>query len=293
MTKVDFSQVTTGWLIQDGRERSYTLYTPPQRAASMPLLIALHGGGGRGSGLIHITYGGFNRLAEQDSAVVVYPDGVDQRWNDGRGLSEWRAQRERIDDVGFIAALIERLSGELPIDRRRVYVTGISNGGMMAYRLACELGDQIAAIAPVVAALPVQLSGCLPPHAMPVILINGTDDPLVPYQGGPIRSAGKKLGAVLSADDTIAFWLARNGCGSTPIRASIIDADPNDGLRIRRTIYAGCDQGAEVAFYSVEGGGHSWPGGLQYFPHAVIGATSRDIDACEVIWTFVRRFVLP
>ena len=108
MNKVNFSNVTNGWLTHEGRERTYALYTPSQRTTSMPLLIALHGGGGRGSGLIHITYGGFNRLAEQDSAVVVYPDGVDKRWHDGRGLSEWRAHRERVDDVGFIAALIER-----------------------------------------------------------------------------------------------------------------------------------------------------------------------------------------
>ncbi len=185
MNKVNFSRVTNGWLTHDGRERTYALYTPPQPSASMPLLIALHGGGGRGSGMIHITYGGFNRLAERETFVVVYPDGVDKRWNDGRGLTEWRAHRERVDDVGFIAALIDQISAEQPIDRRRVYVTGISNGGMMSYRLACELGDRIAAIAPVVAALPAHLSGCVPPHAMPIILMNGTDDPLIPYQGGP------------------------------------------------------------------------------------------------------------
>ncbi len=293
MNKVNFSRVTNGWLTHDGRERTYALYTPPQPSASMPLLIALHGGGGRGSGMIHITYGGFNRLAERETFVVVYPDGVDKRWNDGRGLTEWRAHRERVDDVGFIAALIDQISAEQPIDRRRVYVTGISNGGMMSYRLACELGDRIAAIAPVVAALPAHLSGCVPPHAMPIILMNGTDDPLIPYQGGQIRAAGKALGPVLSADDTIAFWLARNGCGTTPLRADVLDADPNDGIFIRRTFYGGCDQGAEVALYSVQGGGHTWPGGLQYFPQAVIGPTSRDVDACEVIWDFCKRFALP
>lgn len=293
MNKVNLSRVSNGWLTHDGRERTYALYTPPHPTDSMPLLIALHGGGGRGSGMIHITYGGFNRLAEQESFVVAYPDGVDKRWNDGRGLREWRAHRENVDDVGFIAALIERLCAEQPIDRRRVYVTGISNGGMMAYRLACELSERIAAIAPVAAALPVHLSSCAPAHAMPVILLNGTDDPLIPYGGGQIRAAGKTLGPVLSADDTVGFWLTRNGCGASPTSTGVIDVDPSDGLRVRRTLYGGCDQGAEVAFYSVEGGGHTWPGGLQYFPQAVIGPTSNDVDACQVIWDFCKRFMLP
>ena len=124
----------------------------------MPLVIALHGGGGSGIGMVALTLGGFNVLSERERFIVVYPDGIGKNWNDGRGLLRYRAQRENIDDVGFISALIDHLAKKYNIDRKRVYITGMSNGAIMSYRLACELADKIAAIAPVAGLMPEKIS---------------------------------------------------------------------------------------------------------------------------------------
>jgi polyhydroxybutyrate depolymerase len=279
-----------------GLNRTYRIYAPHliSRTTPVPLILVLHGGGGTGEGMEKLTLGGLNRLADRDGFVVAYPDGVGRTWNDGRTNQQYRAQRESIDDVGFIAALIAHLAQTLPIDRGRVYATGISNGGLMALRLARELADRVAAIAPVAASMSDQIVQMrAPARPISVLLIAGTKDPLVPFSGGDIGFArGRKVGHVISVAETIRYWAAFDHCPSTRVVTLEPDTDPRDGTRVRREAYGPCREGTEVVFYEIDGGGHTWPGGLQYLPEWIIGKTSRDIDANAVIWSFLKKHTL-
>ncbi len=282
-------------IIFAGLERTYLLHIPSSyiRSTPMPLLIVLHGGGGTGERMEKLTQGGFNRFSDKDGFLVVYPDGIEKNWNDGRENVKYRAHREKIDDVGFIASLIEHLTVEHPIDKKRVYVTGISNGAMMSFRLGCELSERIAAIAPVAGAMPENLpSRCSPSRQIPVLMISNTEDRLVPWEGGDIRFGRKTFGRAISVPETVKYWVTHNQCSSSPTVFMEPDRDPKDGTRVRREVYAQCGEGAEVILYAIEGGGHTWPGGDQYLPKIIVGKTSRDIDANGVIWNFFKNHKL-
>jgi polyhydroxybutyrate depolymerase len=279
-------------ILSGGLQRTYDVHigSSYDRTRPTPLLIVLHGGGGTGQGMIKLTK--FNAIADRENFIVVYPDGFEKHWNDGRGV-QWEAQTENVDDVGFISALIDRLSDELNIDAKKVYVTGISNGGMMSHRLGCELSQKIAAIAPVASNIPVNMASVWSPsRPVPVLIINGTDDPLERWEGGEIRLFGKNYGVVLSVADTVKFWVEKNQCSASPTITQLPDKDPSDGTRVRTETYGGCQDNAEVVLYAIEGGGHTWPGGLQYLPEWIIGKTCRDFDASEVIWQFFKEHPL-
>ncbi|OGW60075.1 MAG: hypothetical protein A2V83_11230 [Nitrospirae bacterium RBG_16_64_22] len=277
-----------------GAQRTYLLHAlPPQdRTGLAPLVIVLHGGGGTAERMVRLTNGGLSRLAEREGFIVAYPNGIDKHWNDGRGADEtgWRAQGENVDDVGFVSALIEELVKTQNADPRRVYVTGVSNGGQMAHRLACEISGKIAAIAPVIAQMPAYFSPrCKPARPVSVLMMPGTKDPLVPWEGGTIRLGRRTFGRVLSAAETVAFWTRRNACPAPPETSWEPDRDPSDGTRVRKEAYRGCGNGAEVVLYAIEGGGHTWPGGRQYLPESIVGKVSRDIDAAGVMWEFFKK----
>jgi len=285
---------SSGSIIFAGLERTYRIYVPASndKANPVPLLIVLHGGGGTGEGMVKLTQGGFNKLSDKEGFIVVYPDGIEKHWNDGRENVAYRAYREKIDDVGFISALIDHLARQYNIDIRRVYVTGISNGAMMSFRLACELSEKITAIAPVAGSMSENMpSQCSPLRSISVLIISDTADPLVPWGGGEIRFGLRKFGRVLAVAETVKFWSTHNQCSSPPNITWEPDRDPKDGTRVRREAYNQCRENSEVALYVIEGGGHTWPGGLQYLPEWMIGKTSRDIDANEVIWDFLRKHV--
>jgi polyhydroxybutyrate depolymerase len=283
-------------LVHDNLERTYHIHIPSSYDKSVPppLVIALHGRGGNGESMILVSRKGFDKLADRDGFIVVYPDGIEMNWNDGRMDEEAsdRAHTENIDDVGFISALIDSIIKDYNIDPKRVYVTGISNGAIMSYRLACELSDKITAIAPVDGNIPnMLLHECSPTRPVSVLAINNVNDPLVPFNGGEIYGHFHmvKLGQVLSANESIGFWVNRNKCSTTPVVAEEPDRDPKDGTRVTRKEYSDGMEGTEVTLYSVDGGGHTWPGGFQYLPVWLIGKTSRDIDANEVIWEFFKK----
>jgi len=281
--------------IHDDLKRKYKFYIPAfhNRSVPVPLLIALHGKGGNGHSMILLTRKGFNKLAEKDGFIVVYPDGIELNWNDGRidEESNDRAHRENIDDVGFISALIDSMIRDYNIDTNRVYVTGISNGAIMSYRLACELSRKITAIAPVDGNIPQHFFAECPGYRpVSVLAINNTEDPLVPFDGGDIHGSLNKvkLGKVLSVDESVGFWIKTNNCSTIPVITEMPDLVPKDGTKVIKKHYTGGTDGSEVILYTIEGGGHTWPGGLQYLPERIIGKTSRDIDANEVIWSFFK-----
>ena len=267
-------------------QRGYLLHVPPHAerdAAPLPLLIVLHGGGGRGEGMVRLTH--FNDLADRETFLVAYPDGLNHQWNDGRETAQ------KTDDVAFVRALLDNIRLLCSMDPARVYVTGMSNGGFMAGRLDLEMGDVFAAFASVSATLPQKLvHDAKAVRPISGLYILGTTDPIVPYNGGEIEIG--QGGRVASKNQVVDFWARQDGCARLPLTTTLPDTDPNDGCRVRRDSYAAGRQGAELVVYSVEGGGHAWPGGLQYLPKMMIGRTNRDIDASAVIWDFFKRHPL-
>jgi polyhydroxybutyrate depolymerase len=275
-----------------GLERSYLVHVPAQalardRAQAAPLVIALHSGGGRARAFS--TFTGFSKLADADGFIVAYPEGVEGNWNDGRSRVGNRALVDDIDDVGFILAIVQALAQDFAVDTKRVYVAGMSSGGVMALRAACDAADKIAAVAAVAAALPVRMKPrCNPAVPISVLIMNGSEDPVMPWRGGEIRLGMERLGRVISADETVTFWAEHDGCVTTPAVEDLPNKDPGDNTVVHRAVYPQC-QGAEVVLYTVDRGGHTWPGGPQYLPQAVVGRVTKDIDASQVIWDFFKR----
>lgn len=272
-------------------KRTYRVHLPSSYDGSdkPPVVIALHGGGGNGKKMAKLS--GFSRNADESGFVVVYPDAVGRNWNDGRGVEKYRSHRDNINDVAFISALIDALAVEFNIDRARVYVTGASNGALMANRLACEIPASIAAIAPVIGAMPANIaSNCKPVLPMPILMINGTEDTLVPWSGGYVRVGRKTFGRILSVPESVSFWVRHNGCERRPRTLEHLDLYPNDDTRVYSETYGHCRNGASVVLYRIEGGGHTWPQGHKYLPAFLIGRTSRDLDANRVIWDFFKDF---
>ena len=274
-----------------GLERKYLFHSPSLKlsdSGDRPLLLVLHGGGGTHRGMVQLTKGGFNQLADRDGFYVVYPQGIDKSWNDGRPDKISGADRKSIDDVGFFRALIEHLVYEYPIDSDRIFVTGISNGGFMSFRLGCSLPEKIRAIAPVTAQIPSAIEPlCRSESGVSLAVFNGTEDPLVPYNGGQITVFRQQRGQVLSTDETIRIWQKKNRCSSVPRMTEFADLIA-DGTRVTKIEYTQCAAESKVVLYRIDGGGHTWPDGRQYLPAWLIGRTSRDINACDEIWEFFR-----
>jgi polyhydroxybutyrate depolymerase len=269
-------------LTVDGRQRTYRVHVPASVAGrtGLPVVVVLHGGGGSGEIIERQTH--LSAVADRAGFVAVYPDGtaaVSDRilltWNAGTCCGY--ARDHGVDDVKFIGALLDALAGQFHTDPARVYVTGFSNGAMMAYRLACELSGRITAIAPVSGAL--NVDDCRPARPLPVLILHGTADRNVPYDGGPpvdppFPGAGSWTNR--SQPETVAFWTRYDGCASTP-------TESRDGAVVRAT-YAPCAPGLDVTVYRIEGGGHAWPGGTKG-RNAADEPASRP-DASAVIWDF-------
>lgn len=268
---------TNGEIVSSGEKRQYLLYVPTtyDPAKPTPLVISLHGFVEWPAHQMQISH--WNELAEEYGFIVVYPEGTGfpRRWRAGG----WASSADPMIDVTFISDLIDRLAQNYNIDPTRVYANGLSNGGGMAYLLGCGLADRIAAIGGVAGAYAYPIEDCRPGRPVPMIAFHGTADAIVPYRGGDVQGPGVSLPAV---PEWVAARAALNGC----------DAVPND-LPARGEVsairYSDCDQGAEVEFYTIDGGGHSWPGG-QPMPEWIVGHTTQDIDATRRMWDFFSRF---
>jgi polyhydroxybutyrate depolymerase len=264
--------------------RTYSAHVPdgPPPPGGFPLVLAFHGGGMQGEGMRRLT--GLDAEADRRGFIVVYPNGQDKHWNDGRSTI-----RNPQDDIGFVAALIDQLKREQRIDRGRVYATGISNGALFAERLACDLSGEIAAIAAVAGTLPAELAPrCRPIHPVAVLQIDGSADPIMPFAGGAVADFGGRGegGTVLSVAETMAFWASRNGCGAARGPQPLAPIAPLDRTRLLRTTYGMCAGGATMTLLTVIGGGHAWPGARQFAPRAIIGVASRQVDATREIVDF-------
>lgn len=280
------AQTVTASLESGGLTRTYRLHVPAGASnETLPLVIALNGRGGTGQQLSGLTK--FDALADREGFIVVYPDGYEKSWADGRGGTP--ADKASVDDVAFISSLIDRLSSQFKIDPARVYAFGISNGGHMSQRLACELSGRIVAVGVVAATMGQKLAqACKPGRPVSMLLMHGTADPLSPYNGGDEGARG----VVISAEAAVGKWAGLNACNPKPTVTALPDL-ANDGTRVNRWVYGGCAGGSEVTLYQIENGGHTWPSGPEYLPERIIGKVSRDLDGSAVIWSFFSRFSRP
>jgi len=285
----------------EGATRTYRLYKPksktqpPAKATQSPrpLLLVLHGGDGSGSGMEALTLGQFNRIADKFGVFVAYPDGVGRSWNDNRTDMNTQGVKADVNDVDFLRTLVARISAQHQINAKRIYVTGISTGGFMAFRLAGEAADTITAIAPVAASLPVELAReCRPPRMISIAMINGTDDPMMPWLGGDIKVLGTRRGQVLSTQESFEHWAKFGDC-AIPTTHMQRDKVPEDGTSLVRHVARECKNNSEIRLYEMLGGGHTWPSGHPYLGQRTIGRVSRELNASEEIWNFLSRYSLP
>lgn len=267
---------TARTLLHDGIERDYLLYVPDDYDATepMPLVISIHGFASNPQQQADISM--WKDVADKHGFITVYPQGTGfpLRWNSGQRL----LGNQGADDVGFISALLDQLETDLCIDSSRIYVNGLSNGAGMSNRLACEMAERFAATGGVAGAYNPVPGGCEPARPVPIIAFHGTDDPIVPYEGG---SAG---GLDLPHVETWAQqWAERNDCNLNTEETEVTE-------NVSRLSYDDCD--ADVILYTIDGGGHTWPGGMP-LPEFITGTTTQEISASELMWDFFMAHPLP
>ena len=250
-------------------ERQYIVFVPSGYDPSQhtPLVLSLHGY--TSNAAEQQIYTGWNEVAERENFILVYPQatGNPTRWFAYHTPYTYAGQ-PTTDDVQFVRDLLAQLIEDYCVDPARIYVNGLSNGGAMTHRLACEFTDQIAAVGMVAGAF-VENEPCDSPRPIPVIAFHGTDDETVPYEGG---------GYFAPVEAWTAAWAARNGCAPTP------EELPAQG-EVSGIAYVDCDDDAEVILYTIDGGGHTWPGASPLFD-AIVNPTTQDIDANETMWDF-------
>ncbi len=265
-------------LTVDGRARTFLLHVPKKLPRPAPLVLALHGAG-MTSGMMP-SFTGLSDLADREGFVVAYPDGtgVPRTWNAGP-----RWGRGKPDDVKFLAAVIDDVTARLPIDATRVYACGMSNGGMMCYRLADELSGRIAAVAPVAGTMAIPKAS--PSRPVPLLHIHCRGDSIVPYEKGV---SAAKVFAFKSAPESARLWAGATGCAKDPVEDRVPAADGGK-TRIVRQTWKG-DGGGEVVLVSIDGGEHLWPG--RPFPLGLL-PTLKALSANDTIWEFFKRHRLP
>lgn len=268
----------------DGRFRTYVISLPSayyeNDTQRFPLVLALHGTGGSAKQMERMY--GLNEKAASTGFIILYPEGIQgdgilglRSWNAGRCCED--AMEKNVDDIGFISTLIDRMITDFKVDSKKVYVTGMSNGGMMAYRLACELSDKIAAIAAVSSTM--MADACEPARAVPVLHIHSLLDTKVPYAGG-IGIGGYNFNSV---DSTLSVWTTFGQCEATPERL--------DNGQFIITRWKDCKEGVSIESYVTYDGGHSWPGAKDHPSWGDV--PSAYVNANDLIWDFFQRFELP
>jgi polyhydroxybutyrate depolymerase len=260
-----------GSMVSSGERREYLLYVPRSydRSRPTPLVISMHGAAGWPAQQMNLS--GWNRVAESQGFLVVYPSGAE-----GTGPRVWHVAEAR--EVRFISELIDKLEAAYNIDPARIYANGLSNGGGMTFVLSCSLSSRIAAVGMVGAAQFLPWSWCTDHRAVPMIAFHGTADPMMPYNGGRSWIAPDLFPSVPA---WTAAWARRNRCGAKPFESPVA-AD------VTRIEYTDCADGAAVVLYRIQGGGHTWPGGKP-LPEWLAGSTSNGIDATSQMWEFFRQ----
>lgn len=263
-------------IVVDGIYRSYRLYIPASlNAVTRPLILNMHGLGS--NAVEQQYYGNFMPIADTAGFYVVMPEGTSVSgttyWNVGFPGSG------NVDDVKFLSVLIDTLARRYPIDKSRVYATGMSNGGYMAHLLGMRLSNKIAAIASVAGSMVSTVyTSAGPGRAVPAMQIHGTADATVPYNG---------FAYGVPIDSVVAFWVGNDGCNPIPTQTAVPNTNTSDGCTADHFLWSGGKGGSTVELFKVSGGGHSWPGAP-----AVLGVTNQDFSASAEIWRFFRQYRL-
>jgi polyhydroxybutyrate depolymerase len=317
------AQETKETMTLDNVDRSYVVHLPKgyDDKQHYPVVILLHGMNQDSDDMERLTR--FNELADKDSIIAVYPSALHGRWNFGIQQSPQQQYRrgpyrrpgygypgrypgggggypppqrepgernrpQQADDVDFLNRMLDRLANKFAVDRARVYVTGLSDGGFMTLKVGCELADRVAAIGIVGAAMPKTMV-CIPSRPLPAVMMNGTDDPVVKYGGGTGKNGRF---ATISAEDTAKQWAKYDRCAEKPAKSKV-PAHGKGSMETKVDTFTGCQQDAAVVLYSIKGGGNTWPGGEQYESEKTIGKTSEDLDANSTLWSFFVTRKLP
>ena len=262
--------------LHNGVTREYKLYVPASYDGntSVPLVFNLHGYTSNMDQ--QILYGDFRSIADTANFLVVHPNGT----LDGGGSRFWNAfDAPGVDDIGFLATLIDTINNDYNLNLNRVYSCGMSNGGYMSYELACQLGNRITAVASVTGTMTTaRMNACNAPKPTPIMQIHGTADATVPYNG----STGNE-----SIPDVVDYWVDQTNCNPMANMTNVPDNDPNDGCTAEHYVYTGGDLGTTIEFFKVIGGAHTWPGAPLN-----IGVTNQDFDASIEIWRFFSQYSL-
>ncbi|MBC7883221.1 MAG: prolyl oligopeptidase family serine peptidase [Anaerolineae bacterium] len=262
-----------------GLQRTYRVHLPKKfdGRRKWPVVIVFHGFANDSLSMEELT--GFDAIADREKFLVVYPDGVSRHWSFGES-------RDAVDDVGFTLALLARMRAKFFADPRRTYAVGISNGGFLVLTLACQHPEQFAAVATVAATFSQQQAKtCKPSRPVPIALIHGELDRLIPFGGG-LTADGLSL---LSVPDTVKRWAVLNNCENQPY-VEQLPRRVQDGTAVQQTRFLKCRGATQVHFYEIGGGGHTWPGSTKNLPILAVGKASQNIKASEVLWQFFRSF---
>ena len=270
-------------------ERTYLVHVPPQYDAKKPTPVVLVYHGAFTNAAITVAWTGLNAKADQAGFIAVYPNGTGVGtslfWNSG--FMRFRTKdNPPPDDVAFTVKLLDDLGSVANVDPKRVYATGISNGGMMCYRLAAELSDRIAAIAPVSGTLAIDNPS--PKRPVPVLHFHGLADDIVPYSGLNMQAAAWM--PFKSVDETMKIWCRPDGCPEKPQDVTKLPDKAQDGTTVTRTTYGPGKDGAEIVLYAIGGGGHTWPGRDPVVK--LLGKSTRNISANDLIWDFFQKHPL-
>ncbi len=296
MSTTPFKQLAPGrhrlTIDVDGRERELWVYVPtqvPEPADGWPVIFTFHGGLSNAPTMVRFC--GLHELGDEAGFITLFPNGTGRlptmkSWN--AGMCCGYAQREEVDDLHFVEKMLSDLPQRVAIDPRRIYATGMSNGGMMAYLVGDRLADRFAAIAPVGGTM--GNPTCSPSRPVPLLHIHGTADQFVRYEGGVGPRSQSKL-EFHSVEHALANWTAANRTQATP-HVERLPVQVDDGTWVERFTYAPRDAtGAEVVLLKIHGGGHTWPG--QESRLEMLGPVTHNLDANHEIWQFFQRHPLP
>jgi len=238
-----------------GVKREYLLHVPKGLSVKAPLVLMFHGGGGFAKRMAR--FSGFNELADRDRFLAAYPQGLYRQWNDGREAEASRTHEAGTDDAGFVARVLDDVARRHAVDPDRI----------------CAVASVAGGVAPALA------RDFRPARPVSVLVIQATDDPLVPYGGG---AAAKERGSIVPTEEALRLWIGRGKCSATGYSEDLPDRDPKDGYTVRRTTWSRCDDSTEVVLLRETGAGHTWPSGPQYLPKRLVGRVCRDISSADI-----------
>ena len=313
----------------DGIDRTFVVHLPTGYDAKnkYPVVVLLHSTGQNAQDMMRLSR--FDGVADRHGIIAVYPNAYGVRWDIGVAVApanrpmgrrggfggrggigfpmpyprpypgggggqggEGRNSQNRAqsNDVAFFDQMLDKLAATYSIDATRIFATGYSGGGVMDFRIGCSMGRRFAAIAPVAAAIPKEMATwCGPSRAVPLLMLNGTSDPIIHYGGGSVKGSAFSTLPVQKSAET---WAKLAGCTPKPTHSTLPPHDKR-GMKTKVDTHGECREGSEVALYTIEGGGNTWPGGDQFMPESEVGKTSTDLDADEVIWKFFSAHPMP